>query len=88
LIGLISVRTLKDERMMALAKKRVCCECHYRVLQRHLALHGTICKANWCQDQSINLKHYDLDWAERCTSFKPYDEEEHEKENLSGLHSS
>jgi hypothetical protein len=74
--------------MMALTKKRVCCNCHYRVFPSHPNVGAPMCKAHWCQDQSMHLKHCDKDWAERCISFKPYDEEEHEKENLSGLHSS
>jgi len=51
-------------------KRKLCCNCVHHIIPEDPARGGTPCKYGNYQDQSINLKYHDYNWAERCMGYK------------------
>jgi hypothetical protein len=51
-------------------KRKLCCNCVRHIIPEDPARGGTPCKYGNYQDQSINLKYHDYNWAERCMGYK------------------
>lgn len=49
--------------------KRLCYNCKHRDLDNFVE-GGFICKKDLWQDQSVSLKKYCNDWADRCVNFE------------------
>lgn len=67
MIGLIDALTLNKGKEMS---KQVCYTCRHRKLSKKRFETGTICKRNFYQDYTINLKHHDRGIAASCNQYE------------------